>query len=174
MTRLTRLLLIAVALAAVGCRSFEGNAGLFPRLRDRLDPDADHRQPYYRGGDSLASAPKNAIAPNGGCVPCGGYTSPISPYGGMTLGMPNDLSGYGYAMPAVGGGYGVPTGYPAVPSYSSGPMLGTPVYPSGDGTPYRPRRDDELPPPGGYSTPGAAETGRSLAPKPPGSLPTGK
>jgi hypothetical protein len=173
MTRSHSFLLIAVALAAVGCRSFEERAGLFPRLRDRIDPDDDHRQPYYRGDDRLASAPKNAIAPTGNCVPCGGYSSPINPYGGMTLGSPTVLGG-GYATPAVSGGYGIPTGYSSGPSYSSGPVLGTPIYPSVDGGPYRPRRDDELPQPGGYSQPGAAEMGRSTAPKPPGSLPTGK
>ena len=178
MPRLCTLLLICVSLAAVGCRSFEENAGLFPRLRDRLDPDADHRQPYYRDGDRHASAPAPtpAIAPtSAGCVPCGGYSSPINPYGGMTLGTPTVVGGgYGYSMPMVTGGYGIPTGYSSGPSYSSGPVLGTPIYPGGTGSPYQPRRDDELPLPGGYSQPGAVEMGRGTAPKPPASLPTGK
>ncbi len=194
MPRFCCFLLIAVSLAAVGCRSFEENAGLFPRLRDRLDPDADHRQPYYRDGDRHASAPAptHAIAPtyavaptSGSCVPCGGgYTSPIYG-GGTTLGggygygssMPTmNGGGYGYgnSMPTTGGSYGIPTGYSSAPSYSSGPVLGTPVYPSGNGSPYQPRRDDELPLPGGYSQPGAVEMGRGVAPRPPGSLPTGK
>ena len=163
MPRFCCFLLIGVSLAAVGCRSFEDNAGLFPRLRDRIDPDADHRQPYYRDGDRLAAAPAQPIAPtSGGCVPCGGgYSSPIYPSGGTTLG-----GGYGYgsSMPVVNGSYGIPTGYSSVPSYgsmpsySSGPVLGTPVYPNGSGSPYRPQRDDELPLPGGYSQPGAVET----------------
>jgi hypothetical protein len=92
----------------------------------------------------------------GGCVPCSGggvYTG-----GGTTLGMPT----------VGGGGYAAPTGY-TVPS-----GLGQPVYPSGDGSPYRPRRDDELPLPGGYSQPGAVEMGRGTAPKPPVTLSGGK
>lgn len=81
------------------------------------------------------------------CVPCGG--------------------GMGYPVGGLTGGTPMYGGYPGVP------QLGTPIYPSGDGTPYRPRRDDELPLPGEYSRPGAADTSRGVAPKPPSSLPTG-
>ena len=164
------LLAALAALAAVGCRSFEERAGLFPRLRDRLDPDPDHRMEDYRltrmPPASVTHPTNPTYLTSGGCVPCGGgYSSPMYA-GGTTLG--------GYAMPVTGGGYAVPMGYTGVPSYSTGPVLGTPVYPSGDGSPYRPRRDDELPQPGGYSTPGAAEMGRNVAPKPITSLPVGK
>jgi hypothetical protein len=160
MPRIPTLLLLAGALAAVGCRTFEDRAGLFPRLRDRLDPDDDHRQPDYRFADRgpYTHIPYQQPYPSataGGCVPCSGGA--VYPGGGMTLG-----------TPTVGGGYAMPLGY------THPPGLGQPVYPSGDGSPYRPRRDDELPLPGGYSQPGAVEMGRGTAPKPPGTLAGGK
>lgn len=160
MPRIPTLLLLAGAIAAGGCRTFEERAGLFPRLRDRIDPDADHRQPDYRYADRgpythIPYQQPYQPATGGGCVPCsGGAVYP----GGMTMGMPSGVSG----------GYTVPGGYTTMPG------LGTPVYPPGDGSPYRPRRDDELPLPGGYSQPGAVEMGRGSVPKPPGTLPTGK
>jgi hypothetical protein len=173
MTRLPTILLCAAVLAAVGCRAFEERAGLFPRLRDAVDPDANHRQPYYRYADRgspysdlpYSHTPYQPAVIGGSCLPCSGVGSYP---GGTTL-----------ATPAViGGGYAVPTTYSPSPSYpsgsSSGPVLGTPTYPNGEGSPYRPRRDDELPQPGGYSQPGAAEMGRGVAPKPPTSLPTGR
>ena len=66
----------------VGCRLLQGEEvlsqsgtqgevlGIIPSLGG-IDPDADHRQPYYRGGDSHAAAPARTPAPtSGGCVPC--------------------------------------------------------------------------------------------------------
>lgn len=145
---LTSLSLSAVLVAA-GCRTCDDRPGLFGRLRGDAHDDqrmAD-RGPYSHIPYQPASA--------GGCVPCsGGGVYP----GGTTLSMPT----------VVGGGYAMPTGYTTVPG------MGQPVYPSGDGTPLRPRRDDELPLPGGYSQPGAVEMGRGTAPKPPVTLPTGK
>lgn len=151
MPRHLTLLLLAGGLLAAGCRTFEERAGLFPRFRDAIDPDANHRQPDYRFGDRYARPPAVAGDP---CLPCAGGVG--YPVGGLTGGVP----GYG--------GYAAPVVYPGQP------QLGTPIYPNGEGTPYRPRRDDELPLPGEYSRPGAAETGRPTAPKPPGNLPTGK
>lgn len=168
MPRTLTFLLLAGVLAAAGCRTFEERAGLLPRLRDAIDPDDNHRQPYYRyadRGSPYSNVPYShtpeAVA--GSCLPCSGMAGTTYP-GGMTLGMPT----------VVGGGYAAPMTYSPVPTYSSGPVLGTPTYPNGEGTPYRPRRDDELPLPGGYSQPGAAEMGRGVAPKPPTGLPTGK
>lgn len=108
---------------------------------------------FPRSGAARPALPPATM--NDPCVPCasgGGY-----PVGGLTGG-----------TPTYGGGFVTPSVYPGRP------QLGTPTYPNGDGTPYRPWRDDELPLPGEYSRPGAAETGRGTAPKPPGSLPTGK
>lgn len=144
MTRLHTLLIFAGLLAAVGCRSFEDRPALFPRLRN--------------GDDQYASRLREQPPPitANPCLPCAGMGTAYP--SGMTLGMPT----------VVGGGYTMPTGF------SSQPMLGTPIYPSGNGTPYLPKRDDELPLPGEYSRPGAAEAGRGTAPKPPNSLPVGK
>jgi hypothetical protein len=149
-------LLLAALLAAVGCRTFDDRGVLFPRLRDAADRDDDRYADRFRDRYTLPAA--TATNP---CAPCSGGT--IHP-GGMTLGMPT----------VVGGGYAVPMTYSPGGTYPSGPTLGPPVYPSGSGQPHRPTRDDELPLPGGYSQPGAVEMGRSVAPKPPGSLPVGK
>jgi len=151
MTRLHKLLIFAGLLAAVGCRTFEDRPALFPRLRNAVDEDRAYAD---RLRDRYNQPP--AVAATNPCLPCAGMGGTYP--SGMTLGMPT----------VVGGGYTLPTGF------SSQPMLGPPTYPNGEGMPYRPRRDDELPLPGEYSRPGAAETGRNIAPKPPGSLPTGK
>lgn len=164
MSRVPTLLLLAGLFAAVGCRTFDDRAALFPRLRDAVDRDDDR----YAGRGPYTHIPYNTPAASTTCLPCagGGMTYPG---GGMTLGMPTVVGG-GYATPMT---YSPGVTYPSG-SYPLGPTLGTPVYPSGSGQPYRPTRDDELPLPGGYSQPGAAEMGRSVAPKPPASLPTGK
>jgi hypothetical protein len=149
MRRTLTLLSLAGLLAAAGCRTCDDRPGLFGRLRGDAHDDArqaDRGPPPH--------IPYQPVSP-AGCLPCSGGT--VYP-AGTTLGMPT----------VVGGGYATPTGYPVVPG------LATPAYPSGDGTPYRPRRDDELPLPGGYSQPGAAEMGRGTAPKPPGTLSGGK
>lgn len=148
MTRLQTLLISAGLLAAVGCRTCEERSTLFPRLRGSNDEQyAKH----------LREQLPPAVATSTPCLPCSGVgmTYPS----GTTLGMPTVVGGSGYAMPT---------------GYSSPPVLNTPIYPSGTGTPYLPKRDDELPLPGEYSRPGAAETGRSTAPKPPSTLPSGK
>lgn len=117
----------------------------------------DRHALFPRMRDALARDDRPAIPPTplatDPCLPCaggGGY-----PVGGLTGGVPY-------------GGYATPVVYPGPP------QPGTPAYPNGPGQPYRPGRDDELPLPGEYSRPGAAETGRPTAPKPPASLPTGK
>ncbi|MCU0706169.1 MAG: hypothetical protein MUF18_19570 [Fimbriiglobus sp.] len=171
MSRLCPLVLLAI-LAAGGCRSFEERPALFPRLRDALDGERDDDRYADRFRDRYTLPP--AVATNNSCLPCsgGGYPS------GLTLGTPTVIGG-GYALPT---GYSSPMAYSSgpvtysgttVPAYSSGPILGQPVYPSGPGNTFRPRRDDELPAPGGYSTPGATDVNRSVAPRPPG-LPVGR
>jgi hypothetical protein len=166
MPRTRTFLLLAGVLAAAGCRTFDDRAAVFPRLRDAIDPDDNRRQfdDRYAGRGPYTNVPYShtpeAVA--GSCLPCSGVGTTYP--GGMTLGMPT----------VVGGGYAVPMTYSSGPVYPAGPVLGAPTYPNGEGIPVRPRRDDELPAPGGYSQPGAAEMGRSVAPKPPTGLPTGK
>jgi hypothetical protein len=143
MTRLTRLTAFGLLLVAAGCRTCDDRPRPLARLRDALDRD-DHAR------DRIAPT-RNDASPRLGdpCAPCAG-------------GMPT------YAGTVLGGSYGG-TVIGAPMGLTSGPMMGTPIYPSGPGTmlpqpgSFAPR-DNELPAPGGYSQPNPADMGRGKSP----------
>jgi hypothetical protein len=152
MPRSLRLLAFGLVLLAAGCRTCDDRPRPLQRLRDAFDRDDDRDRPVRPRTDDRLGSNLRPTAP-GTCDPCA--TGGAMPVGRTTGGFGGEVI-YG----------GMTTGM------VSGPTLGTPVYPGGAGTvlPGTYRRDDELPPPGGYSQPGAVDMGRGGVPRPATSL----
>ncbi len=144
MTRLTQLTVVGLLLVAAGCRTCDDRPRPFQRIRDAFDRDDDRaRIPPTR--NDAGPRLNDPCAPCAGGVPTHAGSTLGGSYGGTVIGSPMGMGG--------------------------GPIMGTPIYPSGPGTvlpqpgSYVPR-DNELPAPGGYSQPGAVDMGRSKPPTP--------
>jgi len=148
---------LAALISSVGCSTCGERRPLFPRLREAFDGPDDatpSRTMQPRAEDRYGYAPVPAYAQptaNTQCEPCAMSHGTVA------------NNGYGQ------GGYTVPMGYgmllPATPVLSG--TLGAPQLSAPTGPRMQPsRRDDELPPPGGYSTVSPADPGRATAPKP--------
>jgi hypothetical protein len=141
MPRLLQLTIAGLMLLAAGCRTCDDRPGPFKRLRHAFDRDDNaHVAPAKPDTGPRLSDP---------CAPC---ASGVPTYAGNVLG-----GSYGGTV------IGAPMGM------SSGPVMGTPIYPSGPGTVLPPPgsfspRDNELPAPGGYSQPNPADMGRVKSP----------
>jgi hypothetical protein len=154
MFRHLRWIVPLLLLVGTGCSTCGERKPLFPRLHDYFngdDRDPPSRRtapPAERYDDRFGYAPVTPASND--CLPCatgGGGVMMSNGFGNMPMGTTVLLPGTSSS------------------GMLSTPHLSAPVMPRGYGSP-----ENELPQPGNLSTVNPAETGRSVAPKPPTTL----